>query len=341
MRREKQMKSIFITSIAFGCLVVAIVLAGCGDNAFDSVADEDSEEACKYAVSQALDEGHYDQVLASSCAHSMDQAAAYVGRAGYDVNDVIGSMIEANSSAAGDSINVYMNSLVDTVSQDSMENLYLARDSYDLVPVTDLYYEDARFNNVVLVNSLIAIMNIKGVMGGTTLPDTSTCDRNSNGTPDKADAAGCVFYIAAGIGSCTAQDATYTGPVNNIQFTGLSAIYNGYTITIDDNGGPATAPDCLASEKKLLSGGVVAATTSDTCTDLNNANDTWPCPFEDAGAPVDVVSVFEEIMESSEDLLGSDDTEVSEAVKDMRTDACGADGACTSQEIADYLQNLN
>ena len=337
------MKPLLIVSMAMGSLVVAIALAGCGNNAFDSGTDESSTEACEYAVSKALDEGCYDQVLDSSCAHAMDQAAAYVGKAGYDVIDVLGSMINANRSGSGDSINVYMKDLVGSVSKDSLGNLYKARNAYDLIPATDPHYDDARFNNVVLVNSLVAISNIKGVMGGTTIPDTATCDRNNNGTPDKADAAGCAFYIAAGFGDCTAQDAAFSAPVANIQFTDLAATYTGYIITIDDNGGPASAPDCLATEKKLLSGGVVAATTSDTCTDLGG-ND-WPCPFEDANAPVDVIIVFQETLESSGDLLdtmfGPDNVEVSEAVDELLLDACGADGTCTSQEIADYLQGLN
>ena len=336
------MKPLFIKSISMIFLVAAFVLAGCGDNAFDSGSDESSTEACKYAVSQALDEGRYDDVLASSCAHAMDLAAAYMGKAGYDVNDVVESMINANN-ASGDSIDVYMNDLVGTVSNVSLENLYKAREAYDLIPATDSHYDAARFNNVVLVNSLIAISNIKGVMGGTTIPDTSTCDRNSNGTPDKADAAGCAFYIAAAIGNCTAQDASYSAPFANVQFADLAATYTGYIITIDDKGGPKSDPDCQETEKKLLSSGMVAATTSDTCTDLGG--NTWPCPFEDEDEPVDVVSVFEEILESSSDLLetmfGSDTTEVSEAVDDLLSDACGADGTCTSQEIADYLQGLN
>ncbi len=339
------MKPLSIRPVVFVFLIAAIVLAGCGDNAFDSGSEDSSPEACKYAVSQALDEGLYDDVLAYSCADNMDQAAAYVGKAGYDINDVIESMIDANNAAAGDSLEIYMNDLVGTVSNDSLGNLYKATEAYNLVQPSEPHYDDARFNNIVLVNSLIAISNIKGVMGGTTIPDTSTCDRNSNSTPDVADSAGCAFYIAAAIGNCTAQDATYTGPVNNIQFTGLAATYTGYTITIDDNGGPTSDPDCSASDKKLLSGGMVAATTSDTCTDLNNSKDTWPCPFEKEDEPVDVVTVFEEIMESSDDLLdslfGSENTEISEAVDELLSDFCGADGECTSQEIADYLQNLN
>ena len=143
--------------------------------------------------------------------------------------------------------------------------------------------------------------------------------------------------------NCTALGATFGAATLNIQFPGLVSTYTGYTITIDDTGGPTTAPDCLASEEKLLSGAVVVATTSDTCTDIIGTD--WPCPFEDTGAPVDVVTVFEEIMTSSDDLLssflGTDSIEVSEALDDLLLDACGADGICTSQEMADYLQLMN
>ncbi len=125
------MKPLSIASMALVSLVFAIVLAGCGENAFDSGTDKSSPEACKYAVSKALDDGSYDQVIASSCAHAMDRAAAYVGKAGYDVNDVVESMINANNSP-GDTIDVYMNDLVGTVSNDSLENLYKASEAYDL-----------------------------------------------------------------------------------------------------------------------------------------------------------------------------------------------------------------
>jgi hypothetical protein len=327
-----------------GILAAALVIAGCGDNAYDSGSDEGSREACEYAVSKALDEGRYDDALSYSCAHSMDKAAAYVGKAGYDVKDVIESMIEANRSASGNSIDVYMNSLVDTVTNDSLGYLYKAMDAYELIGASDPIYDDARFNGIVLVNSLIAVSNIKGIIGGTTIPETSSCDRNNNGTPDMADAAGCALYISAGVGNCTAMGATFSGPVNNIQFTGFSAIYNGYVITIDSGGGPTSAPDCNATEKKLISGGFVVATTSNTCTDLTGG-DTWPCPFEDNSVPVDVVTTFEEILESSGDLLdtivNSEYLEVTEAVDELLLDACGVDGTCTSQEIADYLQSLN
>lgn len=337
------MKSSLIASMAVGSLVIAIVLAGCGDNAFNSGSDDGSTEACKYDVLKSLDNGEYDQVIASSCVDTMDKAAAYMGKSGYDVNDVVEGMIDANSSSSGDEVGVYMNDLVETVSNDSLKNLYLARSTYGLVPTTDSNYDSARFNNVVLVNSLIALSNIKGVMGGTTIPDTSTCDRNNNGTPDKADSAGCAFYIAAGLSSCSSMGASFSAPTPNLLFTGFSATYTGYTVTIDNNGGPTTDPACWATEKKLLSSGVVVATTSDTCTD--QSGDTWPCPFEDAGVPVDVVSVFEEILKSADDFLGTiidtDDTEISVAIDELLTDACGADAICTSQEIADYLQNMN
>ena len=354
MHKEKQIKPLLIASTAMGSLVLAIILAGCGENAFNSIADESSTEACKYETSKALDEGNYDQVLASSCAHTMDRAAAYVGKAGYDVNDIIENMTDSNdSNSKGDSLDIYMNSLIDTVSNESLENLYLARDEFGKVPASDPHYDDAQFTSVVFVNSLIALSNIKGVMGGTTLPeDTSTCDLNLNGKPDMADAAACAFYIASGSNNCTAVEASFLGPTTGIQFDDRFGIYNGYTISIDDNNGDTSAENCQSIEKKLFYGinNTVALTTSDKCigTDDSNTTDTWPCPFEDGDAPVDVVTVFQEILESSGDLLeeiladsGSDEIEVSEALDELLLDACGADSICTSQEIAIYLQEMN
>jgi hypothetical protein len=212
-----------------------------------------------------------------------------------------------------------------------------------MVNATDPLHDVARFNNVVFVNTLIAISNIKGIIGGATLPDTSTCDRNDNGTPDQADSASCALYIAAGIGNCIDLGATFSAPFLNVKFTGLVATYTGYIITIDDNGGPASAPDCQATGKNLLTGGLVAATTSETCTDTGGLD--WPCPFENDGVPVDVVSIFDENLKSSDEFLssifGSDTGEVGEAVTDLRTDACSADGNCTSKDMADYLQTLD
>jgi hypothetical protein len=337
------MRPLIKASLIICSLLAAIALSGCGENVYESGTTDSSIEACRYAVTDSLDNGDYEDVLASSCAHPMDIAAAYVGKASYRIEDVLNSMVEANSSASGNILSVYMNNLVIDVSNESLNNLYSAREAYNQVTLSDPLYDAARFNNIVIVNSLISISNIKGVMGGTALPPISTCDRNSNGTPDKADAAGCAFYIAAGQGNCTALGATYGAAVPNITFADRVATYTGYTITIDDNGGPTTASECFASEKKLLSGGLVAATSSNTCIDTNSVS--WPCPYEHTGAPIDVVTFFEETLNSSDSLLdsfsGTGSSDASTAVNELMLAACGADSICTSLELGDYLQSIN
>ncbi|MFC1770130.1 hypothetical protein ACFLZI_03665, partial [Nitrospirota bacterium] len=113
------MKSGILTKTALCLFFLIFLLSGCGDNAFNSGSVGDSYEACRYEVASALDKGLYDYVLSSSCAHTMDIAAVYAGRAGYDINDVMSSMIDANNSQSG-ALNVYMNDLVKTVDRYSL-----------------------------------------------------------------------------------------------------------------------------------------------------------------------------------------------------------------------------
>jgi hypothetical protein len=135
---EKLLRHLLIAFMILGFLVAAFALSGCGSNAYDSGTDESSEEACRYAVSKALDEERYDDVIAYSCAHDMDRAAAYIGKAGYDVNDMIASMINANSAQSGNSIDAYLNDLVRTVTTDYLINLYEASNAYNMVNATEI-----------------------------------------------------------------------------------------------------------------------------------------------------------------------------------------------------------
>jgi hypothetical protein len=319
-----------------------LIMVGCGDNPFESVSDDDSEEACRYEVSKNLDEGAWEDVLESSCASYMDRGAAYVGLAGFDIIDVIVEMVDANDEEDDDALDLYMNSLVGDVTDDSLDNLNGAHDEYSAVPSSDDDFEDAEFINVVIVNTLISLSSIKGVLD----PEgdgISDCDMNNNDTPDEADAAACAFYIVAGQ-SCTPVGVTYGSPVNNLSFSGYVNAYNGYQVSIDDNGGPSGAA-CSSTHKKLLdnTNTSVVATTSDECLDIYG-NGTWPCPYEDEGESVDVVAVLQDALSSAgsylDELVAGDD-DIAEAVDELLLEACGADGVCTSAEIAAYLSDLD
>lgn len=81
-------------------LVPALLLGACGG----SDRDKNSPEACRFAVTQDLDAGHYDRALeridSRACEASMsanerelNRAAAWIGKAGYDFADIIDAIL--------------------------------------------------------------------------------------------------------------------------------------------------------------------------------------------------------------------------------------------------------
>jgi len=89
--------------LSAGAAIVAI-LTGCGGNS-------DTPEACRYAVTTAIDRGDYDTALANidsaSCqgAYTADErnlflGAIYVGKAGYSVPTIVNDIINVDQSSA-------------------------------------------------------------------------------------------------------------------------------------------------------------------------------------------------------------------------------------------------
>ena len=78
-------------------LTAALLLAGC-------LTDTDSPDACAYAVTQDLDAGRFDSALERLDSHrcrsamtdherELNRAAAYIGKAGYDLVDIVGVVL--------------------------------------------------------------------------------------------------------------------------------------------------------------------------------------------------------------------------------------------------------
>ncbi len=77
-------------------LFVYVLFAACVSLMFVGCSDKSSPEACLHQVTMDLDSGNYDAVLASSCAGAMQRGAAYFGKGGFDIKDVINRFSEAN-----------------------------------------------------------------------------------------------------------------------------------------------------------------------------------------------------------------------------------------------------
>lgn len=325
-------------NIVLPVLLLAFLMYGCGNNLFSSIADDDSNEACIYETSKNLDAGNYDSVLASSCIDSLQKGAAYLGKSGFDVIDVINSLSEAENTS--DDLNTYLKSLVSTVSEDSLGYLESSANAYDEILAASDSYEDAQFYKSIVksLRSLSLLKLVTDIDGDGSL---SSCDNNGNGTPDDVDAVACSLIDLLSPGTCTGATAVRTG---DISIQGKTGTYRGLTLTIS---GTAT-PSCPADYKQLhyLVTGTTygaATVTSDTCQEESpDATRTWPCPVESGTEVLDLVEAFDEAITDSIDALGNAfdmNNDVFDSIQEIKTEACPS-GTCSSDDIANYINDI-
>lgn len=334
--------------------VFLLILASCTGN-------KNSTEACLYETSANLDKGNYDAVLASSCANAMQVGAAWFGKAGYDIKDVLKGFIDANDANQKNSdLNVYMASLTGNVTAATLSDLDNAHDAYVTVPDN----QDAQFY-VGLVDAVKSLAIIKIAIPDAVNSDgtlNTTCDVNGNGVPDQADATACGLMAADNISTgmtFTCDRAIYTRStptditIKDSLETSVSGTYSGLTITITDNGGPSCGTNTYnrllyqdpADNTKYW----VATTTSDFCTgsDLK----TYYCPIP--GANIDFVSTINTSLDNSVSSITTALTgtvsDVQQSVLDLKALACcgcpqtpcapcETGSMCSSADIANYLQ---
>jgi len=319
-------------------LVLVLLLAGlggCGDNTLEFLSDKSSDEACRYQVSQDLDDGNYDAVLESSCADALQRGAAYFGKAGFDINDVINELSSAASET--EPLDLYLSALVRFVDDTVLTNLDLSKQSYESIQPSAEEYRDAQFY-ITLVSAVRSLALMKMIIDSDGDGAVSDCDINSNGTPDDADAAACALLLSEGQ-SC--QDVSSSITPTDIAIQNRNGTYRGITVTVP---GQATA-SCPATYRQLhyrtAGGGYrVVLTGADTCTEQSpDSSRHWPCPVETNGMPVDLVQSIDQSLSDSITSLNNSfgvSNDVSNAVQDIRDDACGGD-ACTSTEVSDYI----
>jgi hypothetical protein len=324
-------------NILFLLVISAFLMftAGCGDNAFSVFSDEDTEEACEHEVTSDLDQGKYNEVLESPCAGYMDRGAAYFGLAGYGLVDVAEKIIDADDAADDEaSFDVYMSTLIVSSSKSTLSNIDNAKSEYSKVPSDSKYYKDAQFYIDELIGPVKGMTVIKGLLDPDGDGVISTCDINDNDTIDEADAVSCAELIAYGSANCNALGTGITAVKTSttVQFPSSANIYTGLTVTINGINVNATCGS-PTSYRKLINEApnpdVHVATTSELCTDLNGSG-AWPCPYEMNGQPVSVVSVINETLAET-DVLD----------EDLYIDICGTDGVCDSDDISNYIQDMN
>lgn len=319
--------------------MLLLILASC--------TDKNSQQACLYETSQNLDKGNYDAVLASPCADSLQRGAADFGKAGFSTTDVINRFIDANSGTAGSSdFKLFMSQMIGGVTDTSLGYLDAAHTEYSAVTATDSQYKNAQFS-LSLVDAIKSLSLLKFVSEGVLGTLNDQCDANGNSKPDDLDASSCALFISAGQ-ACTAVNGngavTVTTDVPNLNLTGKSGTYRGIVLTVSGSGTNISGCASPNEYKRLLfqSGAnsyVSVATSSELCT-VQGGTEQWPCPIEQNGQPLDLVTAVDQSLQSSISALQTSTTitgDVAQAITDIKTTACPS-GTCTSAEIAAYLQ---
>lgn len=324
---------------------VSLLLLGCGKKS--------SDEACQHETTMNLDHGNFDEVLSSGCANALQRGAAWFGKAGFDIANVINRFSETssdnnnnngnaigNASSSSSDLTVYMTALIGSVDENTLTFIDNSRTEYNDVHAGEDMYRDAQFY-VSLVDLIKGLALMKMVIPNLVNDDGSldkSCDRNNNEIPDEADATACALNAASNISLATAltcSGASYA-PLAPVEITltdpagqPVTGTYSGLIISIATSTNNPTPACATTSYQRLLYKDAatnkfwVATTKSTWCANANSL-ESWPCPL--TGANLDFVASFDTSINNAVNSLStavtSTSSDVATSMNDIKNQAC-------------------
>lgn len=348
------------------------LIVSCGG--YDSVglSDENSSEAKRYEILKALDEGNYDFVISnlekdptyggtfSTEEGKLNLAAAYIGKAGLDINGIINIMIDTADRYTGDAFTAFLESLSNQVKTKGSLYLKKAYRIYDEIvqtctpePFDEIKKEACFYKDIV--NATRAATTLNSVVSNVNSwlnPVGCEDDRNQNGVGDDGEITACAIEYAVS-GTCTLQDVNIES-AEDIIFTANNFEKTYALLEISVN----PSQKCSAYGKytgyKLVD--KVAFTVVATegycksdfspCENLDLINGCYPCPVVDIETG-ETVNVVEDVVDSLQNaneiinIIAPENSDVKQAVNEYIEEVCGLDKICIQEEIADYLININ
>ena len=362
----------WIASVAFA---TSVLFTGCG---------QDTNEACAYGVQQDLDTGNFQGVIdqlgdGSTCGGeytqdeaSINLAAAYIGTAGLTMGNLLGSVLDSNSS---DAMTSFMTSFASAATSKGLSSLDKAGNLYEGVfgaaacdgNESGLAADACFYNGLVVLTQSVGTLT--AVLGDsleflTTPPDTGSVDDvNGNGTADGLEVTACAIAEASTPAATTQTCTPVEGNVTyrddqNLTFTDVSSGYEGnytlrkFVVLADGN---ISHPD--QNYTKLINFLAIIpspATTSGSCDidftpcSVENSTDCFPCPVVIDGNTSTVTSDLLDIINDPTSLdalaayLPSDDNgtdanitgDLLTSIEDAAAQAV-ADGLSTATVVAD------
>ena len=262
------------------------LLGGC-------LQDDSSPEACAYDATAALNQGQYDKAISlfnsSSCSsaftaeeRNLNLAAAYIGRAGYDLMDLMTEIVNSddqsnaltqafanNAKASGmndlEKAKEYYKKILKTEEQNITLNAACTAIANDTHPDTALQ-RNACFNNGLVASAKagtsVSILfggqenqaELDAWLGNSAL--TCTTDLNQNTKGDSADFSACALEVANRVSPPTDGIATACATIAN---TSVTTNWND-TISFSDVAG---APVYKVIKLDMTNNGVSCTTEDD------------------------------------------------------------------------------
>lgn len=326
----------------FGISFFVISCGGSG-NVFEPLADKNSNESCKVEVSQNLDKGNYDAVISSSCASDFDKGAAYLGKAGFDIKNVVDRLIDGNKQG-GDAIDLYVKALVPQVKPETLDYLDMAEFYYSKIQNSDGKFYTSITQSLKSLTLIKSVITSSGTGQDGDL--NKECDLNNNGTPDDVDATACALELAGNgsiSGTCSVSGITVSDKGDiNIGGQNYRGVHFEFNVSV---------PSCPSTYKKVYykadDGNYYLATTSGECKDDNG--ETWPCPVKSENNK-DFVDVLDKNVESMvsniQSAITNQKSDIKESIEKIRDEIKSScyDSLnykqCISQQIANYIKKI-
>ena len=363
----------YVKFFSLSLLAATVMFSGCGDD----------KTACRVDVQKAMDEGRYDDAIADmngSCRSaftksdlSMNLAAAYMGKSGYSVSDIVSMFINSDNEN-GDAFTSFLSSVNEKKRANSLVLLTRANSYYlkaigkesdtDTNQLCSTYnldtINDPRLTNVCLYigfNDTIKSANTISYLTGDLNKTIDSIDNKSGETPDDMQASldalkwvtDATYFpeagtIISGPSVVTIADNSFANVHITYEKNGKSKVfYRLAKTTKRDPSNTTVVTDgyCDRDGNRSVCDGVEKDDGSIDMTKAIAAS-CYACPIVmDANNTLGVAQLLVDSLNDGSDAITavSDDPDITNSVTDFKENITGSsNGTVTIQNMIDYLQ---
>jgi len=360
--------------ISISLVAMAAMFTGCGND----------DAVCRIDVQKAIDKGQYDSAISDlngRCANAftssdlnMNLAAAYMGKSGYSVSDIVDMLVSSDDSN-GDAFTAFLSSVDSKKNANSLPLLNKAsqyfinaiaidgkRDAATLCSPERLSEDNPRVTNACLYigfNQTLTTANTITYLTGDVDKVIDSINSDSNTTPYDMRASLDALAYVIDTAYTPRTDTTISGP-SAVSIAGAS--FADVNVTYTDNGvskvfyrlAKNTTRD--ANNTTLITDGYCDANGNRTvCEGIENddgsidtqnlaAANCHACPVVvdiNTGSGLSVAQLLVDSFNGGSDTIAavSGDPDITSSIEDYKEEITGSrDGNVTIQNIIDYLQ---